>query len=241
MNELRYILCLILMLMGGLAMAQDHNHTARRLEIGGDSHPTILPAPTRTVLVMGDSLSAAHGIAAEQGWVALLAQRMKETFPDWKVVNASISGETTAGGVSRIHDELARYHPSVVIIELGANDGLRGLPLQDMERNLTDMILQAGSTFSAHVLLLGMQMPPNLGADYTIHFAQIYPQLAEEFDAALLPFLLEPIAMNRAAFQEDHLHPTAEVQPRLLEHVWPALHPLLSCPIDTPTRQCSLP
>jgi len=224
MKGLSYMLCLMLTLVGGLAMAQDCDSTA----------------PCTTVLVMGDSLSAAHGIAPEQGWVALLAQRMKEQFPNWKVVNASISGETTAGGASRIHDELMRHRPRVVIIELGANDGLRGLPLKDMERNLASMILDAGKTFSAHVLLLGMQMPPNLGADYTIHFAQIYPELAEEFDAALLPFFLEPIATARAAFQDDHLHPTAEVQPRLLEHVWPALRPLLGCPPDTPTRQCSI-
>jgi len=240
MNALRYMLCVLLTLMGGLAMAQNHDNTKHIVEKGENGSANVISAPTPTVLVMGDSLSAAHGIATEQGWVWLLAQRIKNEFPHWKVVNASISGETTAGGVSRIHDELARHRPSVVIIELGANDGLRGLPLQDMERNLVNMILLAGKTFSAHVLLLGMQMPPNLGADYTIHFAQIYPQLAEELDAALLPFLLEPIATDRAAFQDDHLHPTAEVQPRLLEHVWPALRPLLGCPLDTPTRQCSL-
>jgi len=233
MSALRYILCVMLTLMGAIAMAQNHDTTTRQI--------TVSQAPNRTVLVMGDSLSAAHGIATEQGWVALLAQRMKEDFPDWKVVNASISGETTAGGVSRIHDELVRHRPGIVIIELGANDGLRGLPLRDMRRNLIDMIADAHASTAAHVLLLGMQMPPNLGADYTINFARIYSQLAEELDAALLPFLLEPIATERSAFQEDHLHPTAEVQPRLLEHVWPALRPLLDCPLDTPTRQCAAP
>jgi len=223
-------------------MAQDQATDQRTEIISGSNNGrqiAALEAPSRTVLVMGDSLSAAHGIATEQGWVALLAQRIKNEFPDWKVVNASISGETTAGGVSRIHDELIRHRPRVVIIELGANDGLRGLPLRDMRRNLIAMIQDAQQSTASHVLLLGMQMPPNLGADYTINFARIYSQLAEELDAALLPFLLEPIATDRAAFQDDHLHPTAEVQPRLLEHVWPALHPLLGCPIDTPTRQCS--
>jgi len=195
---------------------------------------------TPTILVMGDSLSAAYGMAAQQGWVALLDERVQREFPGWKLANASISGETSAGGAARIVREIARHQPSVVVIELGGNDGLRGLPLagsNGMQRNLATMIEHAQRA-DAHVLLLGMQMPPNLGADYVRQFARTYPDLAERYQTALLPFMLEPIAHERAAFQHDHIHPTAAAQPRLLEHIWPVLRPLIGCAAQTPASEC---
>lgn len=182
--------------------------------------------PPSTVLVMGDSLSAAYGLSASQGWVALTSQQIAQRKPDWRMVNASVSGETTAGGASRIVGELVRHRPDVVVIELGANDGLRGLPTDQTRINLARMIGAAHGA-GAQVLLIGMRMPPNLGAEYTRAFEENYSALAERYDAALLPFLLEPIATDRSAFQSDHLHPVAEAQPKLRDHVWPALEPLL--------------
>ncbi|MCD9029813.1 arylesterase [Luteimonas sp. BDR2-5] len=183
-------------------------------------------APAHTLLVMGDSLSAGYGMAAAQGWVSLLQQQLDATTPGWRVVNASISGETSAGGASRIATEVVRLQPDVVIIALGANDGLRGLPLAEARRNLARMI-GASQHVGARVLLVGMRMPPNLGPDYTAGFEQNYRDLAQLFDTALLPFLLEPVAEDRANFQDDNLHPTVEAQPAILDHVWPALQPLL--------------
>jgi len=179
-----------------------------------------------TVLVMGDSLSAGYGMPAAQGWVALLDERLEKQDPGWEVVNASISGETTAGGRARIVGALARHRPRVVVVALGANDGLRGLPTAQAAANLAYMIGAAHGA-GAKVLLVGMQMPPNLGAAYADAFAGNYSTLASRFDVALLPFLLEPIALDRAAFQADNLHPVAAAQPRLLDHVWTALEPLL--------------
>ena len=180
----------------------------------------------RTVLVMGDSLSAGYGLSASQGWVALTAQRVSQTRPGWRVVNASISGETTAGGASRIAGELARHKPAVVVIELGANDGLRGLPLAQSRANLERMI-QAAAASKAQVLLIGMRMPPNLGREYTQGFERNYAELAQRHGAALLPFLLQPIALDRQAFQDDNLHPVASAQPKLRDHVWTKLGPML--------------
>ena len=186
------------------------------------------PAPTaaRAVLVMGDSLSAGYGLAASQGWVALTADRIARTRPGWRVVNASISGETTAGGAARIAGELQRNKPAVVVIALGANDGLRGLALSQTHANL-DRMIRAAQASGAKVLLVGMRMPPNMGRDYTQGVANNYTALAKQHDVALLPFLLEPIATDRNAFQADNLHPVANVQPKLRDHVWPALAPLL--------------
>jgi acyl-CoA thioesterase-1 len=180
----------------------------------------------RTVLVMGDSLSAAYGLSATQGWVALTAEGMAKSHPGWKVVNASISGETTAGGASRIAGELKRNTPAVVIIELGANDGLRGLPLAQTRANLEKMI-KASQAAGAKVLLVGMRMPPNYGRDYTQGFERTFSELAKQHKTAFLPFLLEPIATDRTAFQADNLHPTAAAQPKLRDHAWKALLPLL--------------
>ena len=183
-------------------------------------------ATPRTVLVIGDSLSAGYNMAASEGWVALLGERLAKERPGWRVVNASISGETSAGGSARVVAEVLRHRPQAVVIALGANDGLRGLPLRETRRNLARMI-GASQHVGAKVLLVGMRMPPNLGAEYTRGFERNYRELSSLFDTALLPFLLEPIALDRNAFQDDNLHPTVAAQPKLLDHVWPALRPLL--------------
>ena len=182
--------------------------------------------PARTILVMGDSLSAAYGLSASQGWVALTADRVAKTRPGWRVVNASISGETTAGGVSRIAAELKRSKPAVVVIELGANDGLRGLPLAQTRTNLARMITLSHAS-GAKVLRVGMRMPPNLGRDYTQGFERNFSELSTLHKTAFLPFLLAPIALDRANFQPDNLHPVAAAQPALRDHVWQVLVPLL--------------
>ena len=200
---------LLLALLGGVQAAQ----------------PTVSAKP-RTVLVMGDSLAAGYGLAASQGWVALTADRIGRAKPGWRVVNASISGETTAGGAARINGELTRTRPGVVVIELGANDGLRGLPLAQTRANL-DAMVRAAKAAKAEVLLIGMRMPPNLGKAYTQGFEANYRTVARKNGVALLPFLLEPIALDRSAYQADNLHPVAAAQPRLRDHVWTALEPLL--------------
>ncbi len=184
------------------------------------------PAAQRAVLVMGDSLSASYGLTAAQGWVSLTAQKIAKEKPGWRVVNASISGETTAGGAARIAAELKRHKPAVVVIELGANDGLRGLPLAQTRANLAKMITAAKAA-NAKVLLIGMRIPPNYGPDYTQGFERAFRELSQQHKTAFLPFLLEPVAMDDRAFQADRLHPTAAAQPKLRDHVWRALAPLL--------------
>ena len=176
----------------------------------------------RTLLVMGDSLSAAYNLPAEQGWVALTAKRMKTTHPDWTVANASISGETTSGGLSRMPAALKQHKPMLVIIELGANDALRGLPLELSRRNLQSMIRQSKAA-GAKVLLIGMQMPPNYGKTYTDGFVNNYRDLAKREKTALLPFLLQPIALDRSYFLPDQVHPNAKGQIKIRDHVWPVL------------------
>jgi len=188
--------------------------------------PSADSAPSHTVLVMGDSLSAAHGLAESQGWVALIGVTIAASKPGWHVVNASISGETTAGGAARVVHELSLHRPEVLVIELGANDGLRGLPLQQMRANLASM-MTAAQGIHARILLIGMRIPPNYGPAYTHAFEQTYRDLAHQFNATLLPFLLEPIALDRNAFQSDDLHPVASAEPKLRDHVWKALAPLL--------------
>jgi acyl-CoA thioesterase I len=188
--------------------------------------PASQSAPAKTVLVFGDSLSAAYGLAASQGWVALTATRMTKTNPGWRVVNASISGETTSGGAARIDAELKRVRPRVVVIVLGANDGLRGLPLAQTKANL-DRMIRAARTANARVLLVGMRIPPNYGREYTQGFEANYRTLAKQHAVPLVPFLLEPIATDRANFQNDNLHPVASAQPKIRDHVWKTLGPLL--------------
>jgi acyl-CoA thioesterase-1 len=181
----------------------------------------------KRILVMGDSLSAAYGLAAREGWVALLGGKLATDHPGWDVVNASISGETTAGGASRIDAALKEHRPSLVVIELGANDALRGLPIEQATANLERMIV-ASKAADANVLLIGIRIPPNYGPDYAAALERMYVDLAAKHDAALLPFLLEPIAADRANFQADNLHPVASAQPKLMEHVWSALGPMLA-------------
>jgi acyl-CoA thioesterase-1 len=180
----------------------------------------------KTILVFGDSLSAAYGIAAKRGWVALLAERLQRERLDYSVVNASISGETTAGGASRLPGALARHKPAVVILELGANDGLRGLPVPEMTKNLAAMI-RLSHKAGAKVLLVGMRVPPNYGPEYTQDFAAAFAELARARKTALAPFLLEGVAEDLRLFQPDRIHPTENAQPILLENVWKALRPLL--------------
>ena len=201
--------------------------TARKPAAATSSIPATTPAAQRTVLVMGDSLSAAYGLSTAQGWVALTAQKIAKQKPGWRVVNASISGETTAGGAARIAAELKRHRPAVVVIELGANDGLRGLPIAQTRANLAKMIA-AAKTSNAKVLLIGMRLPPNYGPDYTQGFERTFRELAQQQKTAFLPFLLQPIALDDRAFQADRLHPVAAAQPKLRDHVWSALAPLLN-------------
>lgn len=177
-----------------------------------------------TVLVFGDSLSAAYGMAPEQGWVALLREELEPRKVE--VVNLSVSGETTAGGLRRLPDALSSVSPDLVVLQLGANDGLRGLDTLAMAENLTRMI-ELSHAADARVLLLGMQLPPNYGLDYTEAFAAVYAELAERHGVALLPFFLEPVAEDWNLVQDDGLHPTVEAQPLLLGHVRPALDALL--------------
>lgn len=190
-------------------------------------------AASKVILVYGDSLSAGYGIRVEQSWPSLLGDRLKEDTrvgaggtPSWTVANASISGETTAGGAARIEAVLAEQQPDVVVVELGANDGLRGLPIDLAKQNLA-RILTAAKTRKAKLLLVGMELPPNYGPDYTAQFRQMYVDLARDHAATLLPFLLAPISNDRSNFLEDNLHPTAAAQPALRDHVLKALKPLL--------------
>ena len=221
---LRGIIALALLAPALLAPAQAGG--ARGASVAPGSLPATTATAPRTVLVIGDSLSAAYGLSAEQGWVALTAARIAASQPGWRVVNASVSGETTAGGAARVVREVVRHRPAVVVIALGANDGLRGLPLRQTRTNLARMI-GAAQGVNAKVLLVGMRMPPNYGAAYTQEFERGYVELAKRFDTALLPFLLAPIATDRSAFQADNLHPVAGAQPKLRDHVWQALAPLL--------------
>ena len=187
------------------------------------------PAPNAHILVLGDSLSAEYGLARGTGWVHLLEQRLAREVPTARVTNASVSGETTSGGRSRLPALLQQHRPSVVVIELGGNDALRGLPLQGTQANLLAMT-EAAQAAGARVLLLGMQMPPNYGRKYSEDFARLYTQVAQTRKAALLPFFLQGVADHAdptALFQADRIHPTAQAQPILLDNVWPLLRPLL--------------
>lgn len=178
------------------------------------------------ILIVGDSLSAGYGLGASQSWPSLLEKRLREARLDYSVVNASISGDTTAGGRSRIGVALDQAHPAVVIIALGGNDGLRGLPVAVMRDNLNAM-LAAARARKARIVVAGMKLPPNYGIDYTREFEQSYAVLARRHKAALVPFLLEGVAERRELFQADNIHPVAEAQPIILDNVWKVLRPLL--------------
>lgn len=183
-------------------------------------------ASERTLLVFGDSLSAAYGLQPEQGWVTLLQQRLRTQGYGYRVVNASVSGETTDGGRSRLARALTQHRPEIVILELGGNDGLRGLPIKDIQANLGQMI-SAIRAAGAKQLLLGIRITPNYGPKYSQGFAAIYETLAKEQNVRVVPFLLEGIALDGKLMQDDGIHPNAQGQPRVLENVWTGLQPLL--------------
>ena len=178
------------------------------------------------LLVYGDSLSAAYGIAQKQGWVTLLEQRLRQKHLDYTVANASISGETSSGGASRIAATLMQHRPRIAILALGSNDGLRGLPVAQMRDNLA-VIIRAAHKAGSRVLLVGMKMPPNYGPQYIREFEQAFAALAKQHKTAFVPFLLEGIAGKRDNFLDDNLHPTAQVQPVIMENVWKGLAPML--------------
>ena len=203
---MRRFLCTLGLLLWGVAVAQ--------------------AAPTRSVLVLGDSLSAAHNIPVESGWVHLLGERLGKMQPPWRVVNASISGETSLSGRNHLPGLLAKERPAVVVIELGANDGLRGLPLDALRDNLVAMIDLAHKR-GARVLLLGIELPVNYGPQYRDGLRAIYAELARSKRTALVPFLLDGVALDPALMQADGLHPLAKGEPRVLANVWFALKPLL--------------
>lgn len=184
----------------------------------------LLAAPLRAEvwLVVGDSISAAFGLDTAQGWVALLQKRLDQQGRSIQVVNASISGDTSAGGLARLPALLAKHRPALVMIELGGNDGLRGTPLTQLQQNLAGMI-SASQTSGAQVLLLGMRLPPNYGKRYTEGFAGVYEQLAATHQVPLLPFFLEGVGGVPGLMQADGIHPTADAQPRLLDNLWPLL------------------
>ena len=183
-------------------------------------------SPAQRILVLGDSLSAEYGLARDSGWVNLLQQRLQAHEAPYQVVNASISGETTSGGAARLPALLERHKPDIVVLELGGNDALRGLPPRLTEANLRDMARRARMA-GARVIIVGMQIPPNYGRAYAERFRALFTTIAAEENAALVPFLLEGIATDPAMFQPDRIHPTAAAQPVLLENVWPVLQPLL--------------
>ncbi len=178
------------------------------------------------LLVLGDSLSAAYGIAEAEGWVALLQERLQAEGHRFRVVNASISGETTRGGLTRLPRALELHHPRIVIVELGANDGLRGIGLAEMKRNLLE-ITQLSQRSGARVLLVGMHLPPNYGPAYTERFHSTFSEVADQTSTRLVPFLLDGVGTERSLMQADGLHPTAAAQPSLLNNVWAELAPLL--------------
>ncbi len=178
-------------------------------------------------MVLGDSLSAAYGIRPEQGWVALLETRLQQKYTDITVINASISGETTQGGITRLPALIERHQPDWIVLELAANDGLRGMPLALIERNITTLI-ELSEQASAKPLLVGIRLPPNYGVSYTERFYTLFETLADEHDVSRVPFLLDGVALQQSLMQSDGLHPNAKAQMVLLENVWPHLQPLLS-------------
>ena len=179
-----------------------------------------------SIVVLGDSISAGYGIDIDQGWVNLLQKKLLAENRDYTIHNESISGDTTAGGLARIDQALAQHKPQLVIVELGANDGLRGLSPKLMKANLTAIIKRTQDT-EAKVLLLSMKLPTNYGKRYTEMFYAVYPQVAEQLHISYVPFILEDIALNKSLMQKDRLHPNAEAQPLLVETVWRYLEPLL--------------
>lgn len=177
------------------------------------------------ILVLGDSLSAGYGIELKQGWVSLMADKLEENYP-YQVINASVSGETSGGGLARLPALLKEHKPALVILELGGNDGLRGHPVNIMQQQLESIIKESQGA-GAEVLLLGMHIPPNYGQRYAERFHQVYTQLAKQYELAFVPFFLEGVATNRELMQRDGIHPTTEAQQTMLDNVWAVLEPWL--------------
>jgi len=177
-------------------------------------------------MVFGDSLSSAYGLPQEAGWVSLLKKRLQQERLDYQVINTSITGETTRGGLSRIAQSLATHHPAIVILELGGNDGLRGQPVETTRDNL-EGIIKACQLHGAKVLLIGMRLPPNYGTAYTQKFQSIYPELAKRYSLPLMPYMLEGFGHDPTMFQPDRIHPAAAAQPIILDNIWKTLKPLL--------------
>jgi acyl-CoA thioesterase-1 len=208
---MRYLILFLLLVFPGVAA------------LGAPTTPS-----SRTILVLGDSLSAAYHIAPESGWVTLLDQRLQQQSAQrqYHIVNASISGETTAGGLARLPKLLADNTPALVLVELGANDGLRGLPVEEIRANLQH-ILKACRDAGAKLVLIGIELPVNYGPQYRDGLRNMYRDIAREFNAPLVPFLLEGVATDPKLMQDDGLHPLAAAEPRVLETVWPVLAPVL--------------
>ena len=186
--------------------------------------PAAAAAPT--ILIVGDSLSAGYGLAIHENWPALLQERLRTSGYPHRVVNASISGDTTSGGLARLPRALERNSPALVVIGLGGNDGLRAIPIPEIRRNLARMI-QLSRDAGAEVLLAGIHIPPNYGPAYTEAFHQVFHELAEEYGTGLVPFILDGVALDPALMQDDGLHPTAAAQPLIVENVWPEIVRLL--------------
>jgi len=184
----------------------------------------VLPAMAENpkILIFGDSLSAAYGLTQQQGWPSLLQNKLIAKHYHYDVINASVSGETTSGGLSRLASTLAEFKPSIIILELGANDGLRGLPLKEMSQNLSAMITLSKKA-QAKVLLVGMKIPPNYGPKYAAAFSQVYTKLSQQHKITLLPFMLQDIATKPSLMQDDGLHPNALGQEIILQNIWPTL------------------
>lgn len=187
---------------------------------------TPLAAVAKAIVVLGDSISAGYGIDVNAGWVNLLREKFKQQHLDYVISNESISGDTSAGGLARIDQVLAKHKPDIVLLELGGNDGLRGLSPQEMKSNLSEMVRRSRQA-GAKVLLLGMKIPPNYGRRYIDMFYNIYPQVSAELKVPLVPFILEEVALKPELMQVDGLHPNALGQPLIVEKVWPHLQPLL--------------
>ena len=185
-----------------------------------------MSAMAKSIIVLGDSISAAYGIEVEQGWVALFQKKLRAANRNYSISNASISGDTTAGGLARIDPILTAQNPAILLLQLGANDGLRGLSPIEMKNNLAEIVRRAQKA-GAKVILLGMKIPPNYGKRYVERFYNVYPQLAKELDIPLVPFLLEDVALNKDLMQADGLHPNAKAQPILADKIEPYLFPLL--------------
>jgi acyl-CoA thioesterase-1 len=187
---------------------------------------TISPTESTIIMVYGDSLSAGYGLPQKTGWVSMLKTQLKKQQAVYQIINASISGETTLGGLNRIEQALKRHHPNIVIVELGANDGLRGLPIKSIHDNL-EAIVKACKQNKASILLVGIRLPPNYGATYTKKFSAMYQQIAKRHELRLVPFMLAGFGDKPEYFQEDKMHPNRNAQEKILNNVWKVLHEMI--------------